>query len=351
MPRGLPVHRSRRVTARTVCACTLVLVQTMGFGACGTGGGSEPIGPAGSLLTFELQAVARLDRDSEGEYRVWVLDVAGVAHDAGAVGPGASSPLEFASPIGNGVGVEITVQPPTNRAAGAARQVLLRGAFRNGIAHLSVVGALTRGTLPLRERPGQFTMFTPSNNHVGGYPSEEESGIWLFNMAPRDTEQNDMWVRLTPLTSGWVYEGWMVRDIGTASAIWLSYGKFLPDAAGAVNRRDDTGWGPFSGVLDFLTAGEEEFPGDDWISNPLSYPWPAGLPLPLDLREKRVDGSLRWTHVITIEPASDRGEPIGSERAFPLLLYRDPFGDTGPGVARTITFDAARVPSATVRAR
>jgi hypothetical protein len=325
-----------------VFACTQLL-------ACGDGGGSEPIGPAGTVLQLSLHAVSRLD-PADGAYRVWLKDASGVAHDAGAIDVGGSSP-QFTSPVPDAVAVEITVEPPQQRATGAARQLFLRGAFRNRVAELSVVGALTRSTLLLRERPGQFTMFTPSNNHVGGYPSEEESGIWLFNMAPRETEQNDMWVRLTPLATGWTYEGWMVRDIGTPAAIWLSYGKFLPDASGAVNRRDDTGWGPFSGVVDFLTAGEEEFPGDDWISNPLAYSWPAGLSLPLDLREQRADGSLRWTHVITIEPAADRGEPIGSERPFPLMLYHDSFGDAGPGMPRTITFDATRVPAGTVRAR
>jgi hypothetical protein len=348
-----PFVRSRRPTRRVILACTVAVLApaVLLLGGCDSNDGAGPIGPAGTILTAELQAVAPLDPVSEGEYRVWVVDAAGVAHDAGTLDPRASSPPQFEAPAANGVAVEITVAPPEGRAAGAVRQVLLRGGFRDGVASLSVVGALTAGALALRERPGQFTMFTPSNNHVGGYPSEEESGIWLFNMAPRETEQNDMWVRLTPLAPGWVYEGWMVRDIGTASAIWLSYGKFLPDASGAVNRRDDTGWGPFSGVLDFLTAGEEEFPGDDWISNPLFYPWPSVLPLPLDLREKRDDGSLRWTHVITIEPASDRGEPIGSERPFPLMLYRDLFGDAGPGTPRPITFDATRVPAGTVRAR
>jgi hypothetical protein len=91
-----------------------------------------------------------------------------------------------------------------------------------------------------------------------------------------------------------------------------SYGKFLPDQTGTVNRRDDTGWGPFSGVTNYLTAGEEEFPGDDWISNPLGLPIPSGLALPLNLREKNASGTWRWTHVITIEPTSDRGEGVGS---------------------------------------
>jgi hypothetical protein len=140
----------------------------------------------------------------------------------------------------------------------------------------------------------------------------------------------------------------MVRDIDTPSAIWLSYGKFLPDATGAVNSRDDTGWGPFSGVTNFLTAGEEEFPGDDWISNPLGFPLPAGLTLPLDLREKNPGGTWRWTHVITVEPTSDRGEGVRNEKPFTIRPYRDPFGDGAPGSPRTITFRPDGLPSGQV---
>jgi hypothetical protein len=170
-------------------------------------------------------------------------------------------------------------------------------------------------------------------------------------MRPELTEQDDMWVRLTQLDPAWTYEGWMVRDIDTPNAIWLSYGKFTPDYTGTVNKQDDTGWGPFSGVINFRTDTEEEFPGDDWISNPLNYPFPATLTLPLDLRETDANNHLRWTHVITVEPARDRGEPLGSERPFLVRPYQDSFGAGGPGVARTITYYADGVPSAQVTAR
>jgi hypothetical protein len=223
--------------------------------------------------------------------------------------------------------------------------------MRGGSADLGVVGALTQGTLALRERPGQFTMFSPSDNALNGYPSHEESGVWLFNMRPELTDQNDMWVRLTQLDPGWTYEGWMVRDIGTPGAIWLSYGKFTPDYTGAVNTRDNTGWGPYSGVVDFRTDGEEEFPGDDWISNPLNFELPNGLTLPLNLRETDGAGGFRWSHVITIEPAWNRTEAIGTERPFLVRPYQDPFGGGAPGTARAITFRREGVPSAHLSAQ
>lgn len=143
----------------------------------------------------------------------------------------------------------------------------------------------------------------------------------------------------------------MVRDLGQSSEIWLSYGKFLPDWTGAVNSADDTGWGPFSGVLDFRRARTEDFPGDDWISNPLGLPWNPALSLPLDLREHDAQGRLRWSHVITIEPATDRGESLTTERPFFLRPYVDPFGDLPPGIARTITYHPASLPRGTADLR
>jgi hypothetical protein len=175
--------------------------------------------------------------------------------------------------------------------------------------------------------------------------------VWLFNISPGLTPQNDFYVRLTQLEKGWTYEGWMVRDLGSPSEIWLSYGKFVPDWTGALNRADDTGWGPFSGVADFQNSRLEDFPGDDWISNTLGFRFPSELNLPLNLREKDATGKLRWTHVITIEPMSDKGEAIGSEQPFFLRPYVDSFGDLNPGVARTISFRPESMPRGEVVAQ
>jgi hypothetical protein len=278
------------------------------------------------------------------------VDAQGVAHSLGTVVGGAGGSASFSTPVANPASFLISYEPTGDADGTPSPHRLLAGPFQGGRAVLTVQGAVTASDLPLRERPGQFTMFSPSNNFRDGYPSNEESGIWLFNMAPRETPQNDMWVRLTQLQAGWVYEGWMVRDIDTPGAVWLSYGKFLPDATGALNSRDDTGWGEFSGVVDFL-KGEEEFPGDDWISNPLGYPMPGGLTLPLNLREKTAGGTSRWTHLITIEPSSDRGEPVTTPRPFTVRPYRDPFGDGGPGSPRTITFRPDGVPRGEVVVR
>lgn len=319
-------------------AATLVVLPSCASDA------EPPLGPAGVTIQLSIAGLRPLDPAWGGAYEAWIIDGRGQPHSAGRFVPAGDGRVEITTPVAGGREIEVTVEPPGDQDPAPSSHRLLRGAFRGGRAELSVVGAVTAGGLRLRERPGQFTMFTPSDNAENGYPSHEYSGVWLFNMAPRQTEQDDMWVRLTQLRPGWVYEGWMVRDPGKPGEVWLSYGKFLPDASGAINTRDDTGWGPFSGVTDFQTAGEEEFPGDDWISNPLGYPVPGDLALPLDLREKDANGEYRWTHVITIEPAFDRGEAISSERPFLIRPYRDPFTPVAPGEPRAITFHEAGVP-------
>ncbi|HUQ80805.1 MAG TPA: hypothetical protein VM076_06700 [Gemmatimonadaceae bacterium] len=328
----------------------LPVALTLACLACG--GADEPTGtiPAGATLTLTVNGLLPIDAASGGRYEAWVTDRSGTAHTLGTVAPGAGASRTFASPVGDPASFLITFEPRADTDPGPSAHRLLIGTFRGGHAQLTVQGAVTAADQPLRERPGQFTMFSPSDNFRNGYPSHEEAGIWLFNMAPRETQQGDMWVRLTQLQPGWVYEGWMVRDIDSPGAVWLSYGKFLPDVTGTVNSRDDTGWGEFSGVTDFL-KGEEEFPGDDWIANPLGYTVPGGLTLPLNLREKTAAGVGRWTHLITIEPSSDRGEAVTTPRPFAIRPYRDPFGDGAPGSPRTITFRGDGVPRGEVVAR
>ena len=318
--------------------------------ACGGSTSTDPDPGQGATLSLTLTGIRSLDAATEGSYEAWVYDAGGTPVSAGKFTTSGGT-VRLALPVVNPRQVDVTIEPPGDTNPAPSVQRLLTGTFNGSTAALSVEGAVTQSTLPLRQQPGQFTMFSPSDNAVNGYPSFEESGVWLFNMAPRDTPQNDGWVRLTQLREGWIYEGWMVRDHGTSSAIWLSYGKFRPDQTGAVNKRDDTGWGPFSGVLDFATAGEEEYPGDDWISNPLHLPFPSGLTLPLNLRETTTSGQSRWTHVITIEPAWNKGEPYATERPFLMAPYRDPFGAGAPGDPRTITYRSDGVPRGTASLR
>lgn len=300
-------------------------------------------------LRLTTSALMQLDPVRDGRYVLWAVDASGAAHHVATFS--SDTPTNFLSPADHVVSFIVTLERTAGVISSPSAQVMLRGKWTDGRAELSVAGALTQGGAPLRERPGQFTMFTPSDNDTMGYPSREEAGVWVFNMEPAATEQNDFYVRVAQLEPDWTYEGWMVRDYGSSNEIWLSYGKFLPDWTGALNQPDDTGWGPFSGVPDFRNSRLEDFPGDDWISNPLGFPFPSELTLPLNFREKNSAGTLRWTHVITVEPISDKGESIGSERPFVIRPYVDSFGDLNPGVARTITYRPHNVPSGQVALR
>jgi hypothetical protein len=346
LPLWRPARGRRRAVAslaralpgvsRTVA--TLVLVM-----ACGCGEG--PTTPAGPRQLVLVTTLPPLDRAREGQYEAWATDASGGFHSLGRFDAGGT--LTLPAPPTGATSVVVSLEPPVGSGTQPSEQVVLRGRLVGDQAELRYEGAITQSDLALVGAPGQFTMFSPSDNDSLGYPSHEESGVWLFNMDPGQTAQKDYYVRVTQLQRGWTYEGWMVRDLGQASAIWLSYGKFVPDWTGALNQPDDTGWGPFSGVVDFRRARLEDFPGDDWISNPLHLPWNAELTLPLNLREKDAQGRLRWSHVITIEPASDLGEAIGAERPFFLRPYVDSFGDLPPGAARTITFRAETLPHGT----
>ncbi len=335
-------------SARRVATLLIAIVSS----SWSCGGASDTTGPgvnAGSTLVLTTTGLTALDAQREGVYEAWAIDGTGRAHSLGRFVAGTGA-VSLTSPADGVRAFAVTVEPAGDADDQPSGRRVLRGDLAGGRAELSVVDAVTRGA-PLHEAPGTFTMFTPSDNHTAPYPSHEEAGVWLFNVQPRQTAQNDMWVRLAPLDAAWIYEGWMVRDLGGPNEIWLSYGKFLPDATGALSEKDDTGWGPFSGVVNYRTDAVENFPGDDWISNPLGLPFPAELTLPLDLRERNASGQFRWTHVITVEPASDRGEPIGSERPFVLRPYRDLFGDGGSGVPRRITYRADAVPRGLVEVR
>jgi hypothetical protein len=73
--------------------------------------------------------------------------------------------------------------------------------------------------------------------------------------------------------------------------------------------------------------------------------------LPLNLLEVTPSGASRWTHVITIEPAWKKGEPMTTERPFILRPYRDAVGTAGPGSPRAITLHEDGVPKATAQLR
>lgn len=340
--------RFLKISALRIGVAAALAAATTGLAGCDLS--SEPLGPAGTPLRLELGGLPAIDPATVGQYEAWVVDRSGAAWSAGRFDPAVGG-VDLVTPVSGGVRFLVTLEQPGDLDALPSAQVILRGELSDGRATLRPEGAVTAADLPFRESPGQWTVFTPSDNAEHGYPSNEHAGIWLFNSAPRETEQRDFYVRLSPLEDGWHYEGWMVRDLGRPGEVWLSYGKFRPSPDGTVDHRDHTGWGPFSGVDDYRTAGAENYPGEDWVANPFGYDVPGGLELPIDLREQDASGEFRWTHVITVEPAWEYDEPLTTERPFVIRPYLDRFVDTGIGRPRPITLRDEALPHGTLTSR
>ncbi len=319
--------------------------------ACAGDSAGPPL-EAPSSLSLRIENFAKLDAQLAGTYEAWVVDSEGVWRSAGRFASASTAPqdIPLTSPIRNPVEVVITIEPPGDTDATASPLRLIGGRMTGGSARLEYNRYLTPGVV-LEPSPGQHFLFTPSDNFELGYPSYEDAGIWVMNFF-EDEEDGSFFVSFTPLQPGWTYEGWVVRDYGTANAIWVSYGKFLPDNRKKANRRDDTGLGPYSGQIEYSTAMEDEvyFPGDDWLANPHGYPVPGDLALPFDLNGDAARGiPSRWTHVITIEPRTDGGEDPWLARPFFLQPYRNAIGEGAADVGRKILFHPDELPRGSVR--
>ncbi|HSH44253.1 MAG TPA: hypothetical protein VK966_00220 [Longimicrobiales bacterium] len=291
---------------------------------------------AGSVVEVSVTGLRAPAPDTEGSFMVWAHTSDGAAHLLGELGTGAA-PSRFEVPVSGVDRFSITLEPPGDPDPDPSERLLMAGAYRGGTSLLSVDGSVTAGP-PLNDKPGHHSLFTSSNNVELGYPSMENSGLWMFSISPSANRHGTREVMMTPLRRTWLYEGWAVYRYGTPDAVWISYGKFRPDIRQLLSSRDDTGSGPFSGDEDFRNGGIEDVPGEEWTVNPLGLPVPGGLELPFQLDAVDSAGRAVWTHVITIEPSFDEDEPLLSERPFMLQPYRNPVGPGGPGVPREIMF-------------
>jgi hypothetical protein len=301
-------------------------------------------------VDLALSGLRPVDPATEGTYEAWAIGSDGVIRSAGRFVLPPDGRVTVRSPIENPEHFMLTVEPPGDVDEQPSPHKLLGGRFSGATAQLDVNRYVTAG-IPLEPNPGSHVLFTPSDNGELGYPSYEDAGIWVFNIKG-DTADGSFYIKLTPLTAGWAYEGWAVRDYATDSAVWVSYGKFAPDHFRRVNRRDDTGLGPFSGQLDYRRAMPQEivFPGDDWVANPYDLPVPGDLSLPFDLNGNFAEGSpSRWTHVITIEPWGPQREPEMPVDARPFLLqpYRNAIGEAPWDEPRVIEYHAELLPRGT----
>jgi hypothetical protein len=301
---------------------------------------------SGTRMQLTMTGLAPLD-PAEGTYALWVYDandqptaVEALHLDAASADDGASIPFDL--PIANPSRIAITVEPPGDSDARPSTSVILAGQFSGGRAHLAIEGNVTDGR-PLEHDPGHHSLFTTSNNVELGYPSYENAGLWLFSVSVEINKHKTREVKLTPLRPGWTYEGWIVYRQGTPQELWIPYGKFRPDLDGLLTSRDNTGSGVFSGDADYVNAGVEDVPGNEWtttrVADQLGLHMPGNLPLPLALDAvDSVTGEAVWHHVITIEPSFDYDEPLLTDRPFTLRPYRNAIGKGGAGLPREILY-------------
>lgn len=344
---------------------TLALLAILGTYACGDSGAAGPPILETVDLTLTLQNFSAL-KPSEGQYEGWVIAADASIRSAGTFtvpGP-QSTTVTLKSPVRNPTDVMITVQRPTDPVGAPSMLKVVGGDITSGTAELDVNRYVTAG-IPLENDPGTHVLFTPSDNHEVGFNSNEDSGVWLFNIRPDtgnagDPTNPEYYLTFTPLTRGWIYEGWMVYDWGQASEVWLSYGKFEPDEGKKARFRDSSGLGPFSGQIDYERALPLEvfFPGDDWVANPLDLPVPGDLPLPVDLNgcvsengqcAPEYEGPSRFTHVITIEPFEDRDEDPWTAEPFFMRPYRNSVGEGFEFEHRDIVYYQDELPRGTAR--
>ncbi len=343
------------------------LVWAAGLAAMATACGDDGIA-VGSNINLEFEALRALDPVTEGTLTAWVVDRSGETILLGPFIVSEGTHVIFENPIDDPAGVLITVEPPGDSDPGPSSLELLGGDFEGSTADLRIDGHVTTG-LPLEKEIGSHVLFTPANNTWMGYPSLEDAGIWVFNIHaigdPMRREgldlSSDFFLEVTPLASSWTYEGWVVHDYGMPDECWISYGKMVPGVSDRLNRQDGTGFGPFSGYMDYVGspfAIKHNFPGDDWVENPYDLPVPCGLEVPFDMNGKPELGiDSPWTHVITIEPASDEltespeVDPAAPLRAKPFLIqpYKNDFGEGPPDQARVILYNGDRVPRGTAR--
>lgn len=303
------------------------------------GCGDEPVGPAeGEQFEVVFDGLSRLPAH-QGRYTVWVHDdrdtveVATVPSGTDRESVGA---VRFTMPLADARGVFVSVEPPDDPSSAPSPTRLLAGAFRGAAATLAFERVVTLWR-PLEPDPGAHSLFTTSNNSEG-YPSAENAGLWLFTLTPSRNVHGTREVKVSPLTAGWTYEGWLVWQ--GPPEVWISYGKFRPDENGLLTSRDDTGTGPFAGAEDFRNAGVEDVPGEEWTSDEiaaqLGIELPGGFDLPLELDAVDAEGEALWHHVISIEPAFDLTEGPLEGEPFPLRPYENAIGAGGPGLPRTI---------------
>lgn len=336
---------------------------------CSDDGGAGPPVVESTPLELSFVNLPVLDAGEFAAYEAWTVDSEGVIRSAGRF-PGTASgtgTASLSSPIKNPTDIFVTAESAGDNDDQPSTLKIMGGRVSGRTVTFDVNRYVTSG-VPLEEEPGTHVLFTPSDNQALFEGSNEDAGVWLFNIEPdsggANFENRHFFLNFTPLGNGWTYEGWMVYEYGSENEVWLSYGKFQPDEFKEARFRDNSGFGPFSGLLwpdaRYIDPEGITFPGDDWVGNPNGLPVPGDLPLPLDLNGCNPDvhdncaaeyvGPSRFTHVVTVEPYTDReaeGDTPWTAKPFIIRPYRNWVGLGAANVPRVIEYFPEELPGGT----
>lgn len=305
----------------------ILAVAVSAIAACA----EDPASPDSPMVAATFTNLATLDPATEGTYEGWVVDGSGTPHSTGTFEVVGGATYTFDLPIANPTMFVLTVEPPNDNDPLPSDQKLLGGMFTGSSAALTTLGFVSSSAnADFTTSPGTHVLLTPTT----GTSADDDAGIWLL-VPPSPGGAPAAAVSLPPLQSGWVYEGWVVFQPGTANQTAVSYGKYSPQSDGTLIDRDSDAAGPLSGAPGDPVAGPP-FPGGDFVASN-GNAVPGGLAVPFDFNgDDVIIGDSEWMHVISIEPAFDVGEPSLSAVPFQLKPFGNPFGDGGPTDPRTI---------------
>ncbi|MRT94265.1 hypothetical protein [Ancylomarina sp. 16SWW S1-10-2] len=157
-----------------------------------------------------------------------------------------------------------------------------KGSFSGDIASPSTDGALFESG-DLSAATGQFFLKAPSVGTVGS----DANGIWFIDALP---PTKGGFESLPTLTSGWVYEGWVVVNDESGNPTPISTGRFTDSNTADVSFSGAANNNEFKG-----TNGVPPFPGEDFIADPNNKY--SNIAFPIDLTSATI--------VISIEPAEN----------------------------------------------
>lgn len=224
---------------------------------------------------LEINITGLEDLGSDYVYEGWIL-VNGAPITTGTFTVGANNVMSQNSFSVNSETLEaatafvLSIEPTNDPDPSPAPTKLLSGAFNSNTATVSVMDQVG----DFSNASGTFFLRSPTDESNGMNNGNDENGLW-FGTPGMPPVPN---LTLPALSSGWVYEGWVV----VAGVGPITTGQFIDPVAQTMD-----GLAPFSGP----NAGPP-IPGEDFFLNA-----PDGIEFPLDVRGRTV--------VVSVEPFPD----------------------------------------------